>query len=805
MVVLLGSVYFFKDRIVQQFIAEANKALNTPVKIGQVEVSLLADFPNLAIVFKDVYIEDSHPDKFPLFTAKSVSFFINPWDAWNGNYAVRGLQVVDSETNLKINAKGKSNYIILKPQDGNEREKNFVLKLKNVVVKNAVVHYTDLQTKHDHTFSTEYLVTSLLLSGEQYTIQSRGDVTTQKIGIRGVRYLEEKQFQIKSNIFYNDELKKVKIDSSVVSLGSSEFVVDGEYFFKDRSFINLTALGKQTTIKTLLSLMPEHVNQALKGYESDGDVYFNLQLKGEFADNRSPLFSINFGCRNTTLTYKPTQTRIEHANLEGSYATASGGGASVLSLKNVNGQLNGHSFQSNVFVEGFSNPYVRFDFNGKIDAASIADFYPLPQVKGLSGVINANVQLAGEINLLKNKSTAQQVKTNGTIAMTGVAFEYGQRSAKFLEVDGTLEFNNNDIKLSQVSGKIGKSDFLLNGVFKNAVTFLLFDDQPIGIDTELKSKYLDIEQLLFLGFGEQNSSDYRFSISPNVHLNFNCDIGALSYRRFQPKKVRGDLLVKNQMAVSRNISFEAMGGNMTLNGILDAQHANAIDLVTACNLQGVNADSLFYVFEDFRQSFVQAHHLKGELFAEATAEMTFSEKLVVAPESITADVSATIKKGELNNFEPLQALKKYIDDDGLGKLRFADLTNEIHIENKTVYIPMMEIKSNVTTIQLSGKHTFDQKIDYRVIAPLNNRKKIDADEAFGAIEETGGKAKLFLKITGTTDDYDISYDTEAVKKKIANDLKKEVLELKNAFKTKGSKKKKELELQKDDYFDWDNQ
>jgi hypothetical protein len=105
---------------------------------------------------------------------------------------------------------------------------------------------------------------------------------------------------------------------------------------------------------------------------------------------------------------------------------------------------------------------------------------------------------------------------------------------------------------------------------------------------------------------------------------------------------------------------------------------------------------------------------------------------------------------------------------------------------------------------LSGTHTFDQHIDYHIVAPLRNKKKIDKDEAFGAIEEDGyDKTKLFVKITGTTDKYEVSLDKKELKKKIISDLKKEVKELKDAFKSKGQQKKKEIELQKDDYFDWE--
>jgi hypothetical protein len=92
-----------------------------------------------------------------------------------------------------------------------------------------------------------------------------------------------------------------------------------------------------------------------------------------------------------------------------------------------------------------------------------------------------------------------------------------------------------------------------------------------------------------------------------------------------------------------------------------------------------------------------------------------------------------------------------------------------------------------------------------VTAPLRNKKKIDPDEAFGAVEDDGaGRIKVFLKITGTTDDYDVQYDKQALKKNIAAGLKKEVQELRDAVKTKGVKKKKELELS-DEVFDWDNE
>jgi hypothetical protein len=217
-------------------------------------------------------------------------------------------------------------------------------------------------------------------------------------------------------------------------------------------------------------------------------------------------------------------------------------------------------------------------------------------------------------------------------------------------------------------------------------------------------------------------------------------------------------------------------------------------------VDNINVDSAFYVFENFKQDFIQDRHLKGKATADVNLEMTLNEHLKLFPETLIADIALVIKNGELNNFEPIKKLNKYLDDEGLNKLRFSDLKNEIHVEKQTVFIPEMEIKSNVTSLKISGTHTFDQIIDYRIVTPLR-RRKIDPDAA-GAMEESAGQTKLFLKITGTTDEYKVAYDTEAVKKKIANDIKNEVKELKEAFKTKGKKQQKEVELEKDEYFDW---
>lgn len=801
---LAASVYLFQDRIIDQFIREANKSLNTPVKIGTLEVTLLEDFPNLSIVCRDVVIEDSYPGESALLTAKTVSFQLNPWEAWQGTYTIRGLSIRDSETHLRVNRKGETNFNILKEDKGSGSEGSIQFSLKNVRLRSTVVYYTDKQNDQDFEFISTQLQSSINIEKDVYLIEAKGDVSTEKFRVGKTELLTGKDFDIITTLRYFDTDRKIVLEPSTATLNESSFILKGEYSWLHKNLLDLQAEGENTNIQTLLSILPQNTSESLKQYQSSGDVYFRGSVRGEISETKSPGVSVEFGFNKATISHPDYKVKIENATLNGSLAMRDvlNGSEATLILNDISGTLNKEAFTAKLIVNDFTDSDIILQFNGRLDAESLLSFYPIPTLAEATGSIMADLAFEGKLSWLKSKATAQKATATGSVELDSISFVYGEQKIPVKNLNGLLQFNNNDLALSSFSGQVGKSDFVMNGFFKNIITFLLFEDQPIGIETDLQAHHIDLDELFTFGFStEEANKQYEFHISPNIYLNFNCAIDQLNYKRFNARAIKGDLLVKNQVAVSRNLAFQSMNGRMSLNGIVDATNPKAIDVMSSFSLQDIQVDSVFYVFENFDQSFIQDKNLKGQTTADVSLEMTLNQNLKLFPETLIADINATIKKGELNNFEPLQALNKYLDDEGLANLRFAELKNDIHIENKTIYVPQMEIRSNVTTLQLSGTHTFDQQIAYKVVAPLRNKKKINVEEAGSALEELDGRTKVFLKITGTTENYHVQYDGEAVRKKLANDFKKEVQELKDAFKLKGQKKKKELEVT-DEEFDW---
>lgn len=89
-VALTVSVFLYKDRIINQFIREANKQLNTPITIRKIDVSVFDQFPQISIVCHDVYVEDSHPGQYPLLTAKRFLSNLTPGPYGVGTTPSRG-------------------------------------------------------------------------------------------------------------------------------------------------------------------------------------------------------------------------------------------------------------------------------------------------------------------------------------------------------------------------------------------------------------------------------------------------------------------------------------------------------------------------------------------------------------------------------------------------------------------------------------------------------------------------------------------------------------------------------------------
>ncbi len=835
---LLGFVYLFEDQIIQRFVAEANRYIATPVRVKKISLSAIDQFPRIALTFDQVRMEGATENPVqPLAVADKLFFTFNFWDLLRGDYVVDQVWLQKAQIYLQVSEEG-NNYAIFRtppPEQNLKDQAPIRFKLNNIVLSEVAVTYADSAARQQHQIFTNHADATLQVTGDQYNIWLRGNLLSEGIRVEEETFFKKKSLNVQAVLRYEYDKRHLTIEPSMVYIGPGEFLVQGTVNHAQGNLIDLSVDGKHTDLQTIVSLLPQATIQQLAAYQSEGNVYFKGSIKGKIDAQETPSIQVHFGCQQATFYHPDYQKRLNNVNLTGSFTNGAERNlnTATLTLQNIEATLDGRPVKGNFSIHNFRKYYLTCQAEAELDVNSLLDFYPIPQIRSASGLVKADFSIAGSLQDLQNVQAyrQQRVKSDGDITFHDLDIQFKDMRLPLHAWNGNFMFKNNDLALNNLSGYLGNSHFLLNGLFKNALAYVLTKHQFIRIEADLHSNLIDVDELLSgnlsTPFSPQENinrsamadwqttvekQSYQFGIDPRLLLNFTCDIKKLKFRRFKGKDIRGKLNISQQVAKINNLTVEAAGGRVAASGTVNAQSPRNIIVSSAVNFQELQIDSVFYIFEEFGQDFLTSRHLKGNAFADIQWIMHFNKALHLDYPSLRVDALTTIRSGQLNDFEPMQRLSRFVEEKSLARLRFAEMSNRIQIAQETIFIPRMMVSSNVSDMYVQGTHTFSNHINYHFEVPARSfsirtaaarERAAQRERSFGEVVEGNAKPMmLFLKATGTVDDYKFTYDMGAANERLKQNLQEEKKELKEIIKNKGQKAKSKVELE-DEYFDFD--
>ncbi|WP_439880962.1 AsmA-like C-terminal region-containing protein [Pontibacter sp. MBLB2868] len=815
--VAFGLAYVYQDKIIELFVTEANKHIKTKVEVAQISLSLFEKFPQIAVSLDQVNVHEALPDSDEsLAKADKLYFTFSILDVLRGKYNIKQLFMEQGEIYVRVLPDGQVNYQVFVTDSTAPASEDFSFDLEQITLSQVAVHYIDQQLKQTYELDAHQLEAALAITNEVVAVQATGSATIHTIQVGTGEYFKNKNVNLTTALQINRQAQTVQLQPSVVQVEGAAYEVGGAISYGGPTTLDLKLNGKNADLQSLFSLLPQHITQDFSQYRSEGDIYFNGTVKGSVSGAESPAITFNFGARNASFYHPDVKQRIEKINLTGSFTNGEKRNAtsSVLELKNLSGMLNRRPFKGNLKYSNFNNPHIAFDIQGMLDVGYVLGLAKLQQVRNGSGLADVRIAFSGNLNEFKAHPGNTTLSTSGDITLHNVSLGLQDIPLPLTGLNGNFMFKRNDVAVSDFRGKLGESDFMINGMFKNVMAWLILERQRLLVEADFNSNYLNCDQLLSEKLNTPETArtggggDYKFNVSPNIAFNLSATIDRVKFRRFRAKNVKGEITLRDQVVSSPNISFNAIGGNFAVRGNLDARNRNHIKVSTATKLNNMSVDSLFYVFENFQQNFIMDRQLRGQLTADIVSEVYFDSQLNPKTDLLQAEITATVRNGQLLNFAPMQKMSAFVKRSELANMRFAELHNSFWIQQRTIYIPEMDIRSSlsaVPTVSVSGTHTFDQDMDYKIKLPLFGSRRPDKDSAYGVVAEDSdaGNSSLFLTLKGKESDFKLAYDDVRVRQKIKADLKQEGQELKELLKGKKPKdKEKKVELQEGEYFDF---
>ncbi|MBO7463943.1 MAG: AsmA family protein, partial [Bacteroidales bacterium] len=147
---------FFKDKVLKVVSDVAGNYVDADISIGNLDLSLISNFPRATVVLDDVSVVGRHEFKGDtLASFDSFEATMNVMSLFGGKIKVKSVELDNPKVNVIVTKEGKPNYDISMPDDEEQEEEvveedtvstKFALALKKLKVNNLHVTYTDSVT-----------------------------------------------------------------------------------------------------------------------------------------------------------------------------------------------------------------------------------------------------------------------------------------------------------------------------------------------------------------------------------------------------------------------------------------------------------------------------------------------------------------------------------------------------------------------------------------------------------------------------------------------------------------------------------
>lgn len=795
-----------KDQIKAYALEQVNSQLNTELKVGSFDITLLSQFPKVSLDMKDVSIEDPlHPGKY-LLEAEHVFAGFNLYDIIRKNYTIKLIAIDNAELHLLTDKKGRANYMILKETEkGKEENEAFLLNLKEVKLADVKLDYRDEQFKQYYDLVIDQIVLSGDFSNTGEHIVLEGKALANKIRSQDFTIVKNKKLSLELALKMNHKTSTYVFEKGNVDIDRLKLTLKGSIINKPKSVaFDLEAGARNLDIPGLLSLLPNQGGMP-EDLESDGELFFTGTIKGEADNKQSPAIRFAFGIKNGSLQ-RGNGPAITAINAEGEFSNGNARNrkSSYVQLTPLSFIINKGRVSGSLSVTDFTDPELNTQLKGNINAADLLAFMKNEVVKSAEGTIDFDVDLSGKIahmntvGWLKNKAGG-----NLDMNLTNITFTQNNKTIKTLKID--LSLVNKDAVINHFIAEIDQSDIKVTGKILNLVPYLLVDNQPLQADITYQSNYIDPANFMMpLSPANMDPNQKGFALPANIVIDAHVRAQEVVYNTFHAKNVTTDLRWKGKQIVVENLSAQTMEGQLKLDGQVENAPDGRFLVSASAELTDINIQSLFKSCNNFGQQEITHQHLKGTLNGTIDVVSIWNNNLDCDLNKLYALGKLKVTKGELNGYKPIEVLGKYADINELRNLKFADMSNTIEIRNRTIYIPAFEVRNSALNLTMSGTHTFDNYIDYRIKLKLSevlrkNRKP--STNEFNEEETSDGGVNIYLSMKGPIDNYKISYDKIGLKQQVKQDIKKEQQNIKEILKKElglDKEEKQEIKEKKDD-------
>lgn len=780
-------LWLFKDDIINMVVKEANSYLSAEVKVAEVDLVFWSTFPDLSVDFNNVFIKDSFEgsdDLDTLLYTDQIRLRFNPMDIWKENYTLKRIEVGQGTLQLKIDSLGQNNYDIIRDTTSSG-SKEFDLNLEQVEFTNFRFSYANAATDQLYATAIHHMALNGALSSRKFTTSASTTLRVQEARSGKIKLIQDQEAVM-------DVRLNVDLDSGIYTIPTSTIYVSNLPFNfdcrVDTASYALNISGKDISIADAANNLAFDQTEDVKKFSGTGKVLFDLNISGEMSSTEPAKVNCDFGVSEATLTDPASNITLRELILEGKYSNVDGPKKEYLTLKKVRFRTQGGPFRGELKITEFDEPLIRGEANGFLNLSIIRRLFRLKKFKELSGTAD----VAARFSIKAKPTPAEEFeydlqRCSGELLPHNVNVQLTDDRRVYRNINGKIYLRNDKIGLDDITCTLGKSDFRINGAFVKLVEYL-GGRHPLETSIEIESKFIDVSDLGSSTVEEKVDLPREFVLPNDIDGKVYLDVKKMAYRSHLFFDLKGNMTIGKRVLSFDRVSLKNAGAELKGDLLIEERSPEIFHLTTNAATRNIDMRKLFVEWNDFEQTVITSKNISGNAQASVRLSAPFDLRNGILYSGIVAEAGLKLENGKLRNVEAFREITTSLKETSarlaLGKeninafekkllnLDFETLENTIIIRDGMIVIPEMSVHSSALDMEVSGKHTFENKIDYRFGFRFRDLKQMKESE-FGDVIDDGTGFKVFMRMFGDLDDPNIEWDDTARKQQAKENRQQE--------------------------------
>lgn len=727
LLLLLILPFAFQGKLAKLVKEEGNKMLNAQFDFRTLNISLLRNFPSASVSLEDFWLKGTGPfENDTLIQAGKLTAAVNLFSLFgDGGYDISRIIVKDTRVHAIVLEDGRPNWDVMKPSPDAETpedetaQETFRIKLQKLSVDNLSVVYDDrqggvfadlsrLEADCSGDFGSDRTVVDLKMETPSLTCRTGGIPLLNKVSL-------EADMDVDADLAGG----KFTLRENMLRLNAIQLNLDGWLAqTKQGMDMDLRLNTNEVGFKELLSLIPAIYAKDFQDLKTDGKVTLNAFARGSMEGNtKVPQFEVNLDVKDAMFRYPSLPAGVEKINISALVRNAGGPlDATEISVAPFDFVLAGNPFSLNATVKTpVSDPDFHLTARGKLDLGKVKEVYPLDDMQ-LNGLVQADLELGGRLSMVE-KEQFEQMQAKGSLRLNQMKLVLKDMPPVDIQ-QSVFTFSPRYLQLSETTVNIGKNDLTLDSRFENYLGYALKGSTLKGT-LNVSSNHLNLNDFMSADttaavaeVPADTAAMGVIRVPENIDFQMQAAFRELLFDKMTLTDGKGTLLVRNGTVDMRNLSFNTMGGSVTMNGAYAAPQKKQPELNAAFDMRNISFAQAYQDLGLVQQLAPIFAGLKGNFSGNLQIDTPLDATMSPVMSAVQGKGALSTKDLSLSGVKFIDQVADIVKKPSLKEIKVKDLNIDFEIKDGRVTTKPFDLKLGDYNMNLSGSTGLDQTIDY---------------------------------------------------------------------------------------------